>query len=84
MHIRSRTDDFAGFDRPSGGQLQRAASSTDSSSSLTVLALRVGVDLARREEQLDHGLVPVPGRPRERRLTDIVLRVGVDPSRAAA
>jgi ankyrin repeat protein len=42
MHIRSRTDDFAGFDRPSGGQLQRAASSTDSSSS-TDLDARVEV-----------------------------------------
>jgi ankyrin repeat protein len=42
MHIRSRTDDFAGFDRLSGGQLQRAASSTGSSSS-TDLDARVEV-----------------------------------------
>jgi hypothetical protein len=42
-----------------------------------VSVLRVNVNLARREQLFDRGFVPVPGRPREWRLTVLVLRIDV-------
>jgi hypothetical protein len=43
--------------------------------------LRVGVDLARRQQRRHHRLVPSLSGPRQRRLALCVLRVGVDPAR---